>query len=51
MFSRLTSLNSCMSTLRLVHYALLLTPTCREKKQYKRKTNGFRTFSCFGPHI
>ena len=24
----LTSLNCCMSTLRLVHYALLLTPAC-----------------------
>ena len=20
-------------------------------QQYKRKTHGFRTFSCFGPHI
>ena len=32
--------------IRLVHYALLLTI-----QQYKRKTHGFRTFSCFGPHI
>ena len=22
-----------------------------EIQQYKRKTHGFRTFSCFGPHI
>ena len=22
-----------------------------EIEQYKRKTHGFRTFSCFGPHI
>ena len=27
----LTSLNCCMSTLRLVHYALLLTPACLKK--------------------
>ena len=32
--------------IRLVHYALLLTI-----QQYKRKTHGFRTFSCFGPYI
>ena len=26
--------------------------TCMvEIQQYKRKTHGFRTFSCFGPHI
>ena len=26
--------------------------TCMlEIQQYKRKTRGFRTFSCFGPHI
>ena len=45
-----TSLNCCMSTLHLVHYALLLTRIL-EIQQYKRKTHGFRTFSCFGPHI
>ena len=44
----LTSLNCYMSTLHLIHYALLLTPAY---KQCKRKTHGFRTFSCFGPHI
>ena len=32
--------------IRLVHYALLLTI-----QQYKRMAHGFRTFSCFGPHI
>ena len=47
----LTCLNCCMSTLRLVHYALLLTPAMLEIQQYKRKTHGFRIFSCFGPHI
>ena len=47
----LISLNCCMSTLRLVNYALLLTPACWEIQQYKRKTHGFCTFSCFGPHI
>ena len=45
-----TSLNCCMSTLHLVHYALLLTRML-EIQQYKRKSHGFCTFSCFGPHI
>ena len=40
----LTSLNCYMSTLCLIHYALLLTPAY---KRYKCKTHGFRTFSCF----
>ena len=26
-------------------------PRMLEIQQYKRKTHGFRTFSCFGPHI
>ena len=39
-----------MSTLRLVHYALLLTHML-EIQQYKCKTHGFCIFSCFGPHI
>ena len=47
----LTSLNCCMSTLRLVHYALFLTPACWKSNNTKRKTHGFRTFSCFGPRI
>ena len=42
----LTSLTCYMSTLRLVHNALLL-----KIKQYKRKIRGFRTFSCFGLHF
>ena len=40
---------------------LVYTPSCtlrssfdtrmRKTQQYKRKTHGFRAFSCFGPHI
>ena len=41
----LTSLTCYVSTLCLVHNALLL-----KNKQYKRKIHGFRTFSCFGLH-
>ena len=50
----LTSLNCYMSTLRLVHYALLLTSACQKLQEYKRRTltRPFRTFSCrFGVHI
>ena len=43
----LTSLNCCMSTLRLVTSDTRIL----EIQQYKRKTHGFRTFSCFEPHI
>ena len=46
-----TTLNCNMSTLRLAHYALLLTPTCSKIQQYKRKTHDFRTCSCFGLYI
>ena len=46
----LTSLNCCMSTpsrtLRSSSDTRML-----EIQQYERKTHGFRTFSCFGPHI
>ena len=45
----LTFLNY-MSTLRLVHYALLLTPACW-KSSNTNANHGFRAFSCFGPHI
>ena len=47
-----TSLNCCMTvytpsrTLRSSSDTRML-----EIQQYKRKTHGFRTFSCFGPHI
>ena len=46
-------LNCCKSTLCLVHCALLLTTDTHmlEIQQYKHKTHGFHTFSCFGPHI
>ena len=39
--------------LHSVSYTTLLAcDTCMlEIQQYKRKTHGFRTFSCFGPHI
>ena len=47
----LTSLNCCMSTLRLVHYAFLLTPAYWKSNNTNAQTYGFRTFSCFGPHI
>ena len=40
---------------------LVCTPSCTQRsfsdtrmlkiQQYKRKTHGFRTFFCFGPHI
>ena len=33
----LTSLNCCMSTLRLVHYALLLTPACWRSNNTKAR--------------
>ena len=39
-----------MTTLHLVHYALLLTHML-EIQLYKCKTHGFCIFSCFGPHI
>ena len=42
----LTFLNCYMSKLHLIPYALLL-----KIQQYKRKSHGFRAFSCFGPHI
>ena len=41
----LTSLNCCMSTLRLVHYALLLTPAC-----WKSNNTNAR-FMAFAPSL
>ena len=48
----LTSLNCYISTLCLVHYTPASSDTRKPKiQQYKGKTHGFRTFSCFGSHI
>ena len=38
-------------TLHLVQLRSSSDTRMLEIQQYKRKTHGFRTFSCFGPHI
>ena len=42
-----TSLNCCMSTLRLVHYALLLTPACWKSNNTNARLMAF----ALSPHI
>ena len=46
----LTSLNCCMSTLHLVHYALLLTPACWKSNNTNARLTA-SALSCFRPHI
>ena len=45
----LTSLNCCMSTLRLVHYALLLTPTCWKSNNTNARLMAFASSLALDP--